>query len=274
MDGRAPLWRTVTGPRWSAAGRRTSASCVPRTPGWPSSCIRTPPVSASVSPPAARPRTFPVAVRADRGPQLRHRSVPPDAPGLHPDRGRRCAGRGRADRRPVAPRSGRAGHGADDRRGRPLKILGHGGYSAELMDRFDAVPLSSDIPGANVLARGVPDFFASFAELRHAYPTTVHEDGMAAWAVLPLIASGRPIGSPPPRLLQTAARLPARRTGRAHLTGRPGRAGPGPCPSLRRQTPPRTPPAVRPAPAHPPHVPGLRVAARYLPAARGPGDRR
>ncbi len=76
-----------------------------------------------------------------------------------------------------------------------LRVLGHRGYRARLVDRFDAVPLSSDIPGSKVLTTGVPDFFADFAGLRRAYPLTVHEDGMASWAFLPLIASGRPIGS-------------------------------------------------------------------------------
>ncbi|MGW7283568.1 SpoIIE family protein phosphatase [Streptomyces sp. NPDC054844] len=151
-----------------------------------------------------------------------------------------------------------------------LKILGHRGYRAELMDRFDAVPLSSDIPGANVLARGVPDFFASFAELRHAYPTTVHEDGMAAWAVLPLIASGRPIGS----LLLAYERPhvfpPGERAALTSLAGLVGQAlDRARLYDAKHHLAHRLQSALLPHTLPP--VPGLRVAARYLPAARGLG---
>ncbi|MYR44757.1 GAF domain-containing protein, partial [Streptomyces sp. SID5910] len=76
-----------------------------------------------------------------------------------------------------------------------LKILGHRGYDPEIIGRFDGIPLSADIPGCEVLTTGVPSFFPTFADLERAYPATVHEDGMASWAFLPLIASGRPIGS-------------------------------------------------------------------------------
>ncbi len=76
-----------------------------------------------------------------------------------------------------------------------LRILGHRGYSTELLGRFDGAPLSRDIPGAAVLATGEAGFFPSFRQMVTAYPKMTHEDGMAAWAVLPLIASSRPIGS-------------------------------------------------------------------------------
>lgn len=42
---------------------------------------------------------------------------------------------------------------------------------------------------------GVPAFFATFADLKRAYPPAVLQDGMAAWAFLPLTASGRTVGS-------------------------------------------------------------------------------
>ncbi|WND39549.1 SpoIIE family protein phosphatase [Streptomyces sp. BB1-1-1] len=151
-----------------------------------------------------------------------------------------------------------------------LKILGHRGYSAELMDRFDAVPLSSDIPGANVLARGVPDFFASFAELRHAYPTTVHEDGMAAWAVLPLIASGRPIGSLLLAYKRPHVFPPGERAALTSLAGLVGQAlDRARLYDAKHHLAHRLQSALLPHTL--PHVPGLRVAARYLPAARGLG---
>ncbi|MGY0071422.1 SpoIIE family protein phosphatase [Streptomyces sp. QTS137] len=151
-----------------------------------------------------------------------------------------------------------------------LRILGHRGYRTRLVERFDAAPLSSDIPGSKVLTTGVPDFFANFTELRRSYPRTEHEDGMASWAVLPLIASGRPIGSlllsyrrprlfPPGEraVLTSLAGLVGQALDRAmlydakhHLAHR-----------LQSDLLPRVLPRVD----------GLRVAARYLPAARGLG---
>ncbi|MEU1889560.1 SpoIIE family protein phosphatase [Streptomyces pristinaespiralis] len=151
-----------------------------------------------------------------------------------------------------------------------LRILGHRGYRAELMARFDAIPLSSDIPGVRVLTTGVPGFFATFAELRHAYPLTVHEDGMAAWAFLPLIASGRPIGSlllaydrphtfPPSEraVLTSLAGLVGQALDRARLY------------DSKHHLAHRLQSALLPHTL--PRIPGLRVAARYLPAARGLG---
>ncbi|MGW8064009.1 SpoIIE family protein phosphatase [Streptomyces ziwulingensis] len=149
-----------------------------------------------------------------------------------------------------------------------LKILGHRGYRVETLDRFDAAPLDSDIPGADVLVTGEPGFFASFAELRRAYPATVHEDGMAAWAVLPLIASGRPIGS----LLLSYERPhvfpPGERAALTSLAGLVGQAlDRARLYDAKHHLAHRLQSALLPRTL--PHVPGLEVAARYLPAARG-----
>ncbi|MFB7338023.1 SpoIIE family protein phosphatase [Streptomyces adustus] len=76
-----------------------------------------------------------------------------------------------------------------------LRIIGYRGYTAEVADRFDALPLASRFPPAHVLTSGVPSFFATFTDLKRAYPTAVPQDGKAAWAFLPLIASGRAVGS-------------------------------------------------------------------------------
>ncbi|MGW7262187.1 SpoIIE family protein phosphatase [Streptomyces sp. NPDC054842] len=149
-----------------------------------------------------------------------------------------------------------------------LKIIGHRGYQADVLADFDAVPLSSDIPGVKVLADGVPGFFADFTELQRAYPSTVHEDGMAAWAFLPLIASGRPVGS----LLLAYARphtfAPGERAVLVSLAGLVGQAL-----DRARLYDANYDVAHRLQSALLPHtlpdVPGLKVAARYLPAARG-----
>ncbi|KOT42615.1 PAS/PAC sensor protein [Streptomyces caelestis] len=151
-----------------------------------------------------------------------------------------------------------------------LRILGHRGYSAELIARFDSLPLSEDIPAARVLTTGVPCFFMNFAELRRDYPATTHEDGMAAWAVLPLIASGRPKGS----LLLSYRRPRAFPPGeRAILTSMAGLVGQALDRARLYDTKHDLAHRLQSAllPHTLPHIPGLKVAARYLPAARGLG---
>ncbi|MEU0786949.1 SpoIIE family protein phosphatase [Streptomyces sp. NPDC006173] len=151
-----------------------------------------------------------------------------------------------------------------------LKILGHRGYSAELLDSFTDVPLSSDLPGVRVLSTGVPGFFANFAELQRVYPSTMHEDGMAAWAFLPLIASGRPVGS----LLLAYNRphifAPSERAVLTSLAGLVGQAlDRARLYDAKHDLAHRLQSALLPHTL--PDIPGLKVAARYLPAARGLG---
>ncbi|RCV52923.1 PP2C family protein-serine/threonine phosphatase, partial [Marinitenerispora sediminis] len=151
-----------------------------------------------------------------------------------------------------------------------LRIHGYRGYSAELMARFDNVPLSSTTPAANVLNTGVPSFFTSFADLRRAYPAAVYQDGMASWAFLPLMASGRAVGSlvlayARPRnfaageraVLMSLAGLVAQSLDRARLF------------ESKRDLAHRLQAGLLPHVL--PDLPGLRVAARYLPAGRGMG---
>lgn len=154
----------------------------------------------------------------------------------------------------------------DDR----LRIVGHRGYSADIINRFDTVPLSSDLPAARALTTGVPYFFTSFAELRRAFPATLHEDGMAAWAVLPLIASGRPKGS----LLLAYRRPRAFPPGeRAVLTSMAGLVGQALDRARLYDTKDDLAHRLQSAllPHTLPDIPGLKVAARYLPAAQGLG---
>ncbi|MFF1273605.1 SpoIIE family protein phosphatase [Streptomyces marokkonensis] len=151
-----------------------------------------------------------------------------------------------------------------------LKILGHRGYSAGLLERFDSVRLSTDIPAVRVQTTGVPGFFPTFADLRREYPSAAHEDGMAAWAVLPLIASGRPRGS----LLLSYRRPHAFPPGeRAVLTSIAGLVGQAldraRLYDAKHDLARRLQSALLPHTL--PDIPGLKVAARYLPAARGLG---
>ncbi|WP_217132250.1 SpoIIE family protein phosphatase [Streptomyces sp. AC558_RSS880] len=151
-----------------------------------------------------------------------------------------------------------------------LKILGYRGYRAEVMDRFDAVPLSLDIPATRVLTSGVPDFFTTFADLHRAYPATVHEDGMEAWAFLPMIASGRPIGSVLLAYRRPRVFPPGERSVLTSLAGLVGQAlDRARLYDTKHDLAHRLQSALLPHTL--PHVPGLKVAARYLPAARGLG---
>ncbi|MFD9391704.1 SpoIIE family protein phosphatase [Streptomyces sp. NPDC060000] len=151
-----------------------------------------------------------------------------------------------------------------------LRIIGYRNYSADLMDRFDAIPLTADTPAVRVLTSGNPCFFTSFAELKREYPAAVLQDGMASWAFLPLITTGRSVGSmvlaydqprpfaPQERAVLTAlAGLIAQALDRAHLYDAEHQLAR----NLQAGLLPRTLPSV----------PGLEVAARYLPAGRGMG---
>ncbi|MEV0580775.1 SpoIIE family protein phosphatase [Streptomyces sp. NPDC050392] len=151
-----------------------------------------------------------------------------------------------------------------------LRVEGHHGFAPELMDRFDGAPLASRTPAAHVLTTGVPSFYRSFAELKRAYPPAVLQEGLAAWAFLPLIASGRPVGSlvlayemtrpfePEERaLLASIAGLIAQALDRARLYDAKDQLAH----SLQAHLLPHTLP----------RIPGLDIAARYLPAAHGTG---
>jgi serine phosphatase RsbU (regulator of sigma subunit)/PAS domain-containing protein len=149
-----------------------------------------------------------------------------------------------------------------------LRIIGYRGYTAELMEHFDAAPLTSDTPAVRALTTGVPAFFATFAELKRAYPPALLQDARAAWAFLPLITSGRPVGSlvlaydQPHRftaeergVLISAAGLIAQALDRARLYDAKHQLARNLQAGLLPHTLPR--------------VAGLEVAARYLPATLG-----
>ncbi|UUU26854.1 SpoIIE family protein phosphatase [Streptomyces sp. DSM 40750] len=149
-----------------------------------------------------------------------------------------------------------------------LRIIGYRGYTAQLMERFDAVPLTADTPAVRTLTTGVPAFFGTFADLERDYPPAVLQDDMAAWAFLPLITSGRPVGSlvlayerPHPfaseerAVLVSTAGLIAQALDRARLY------------DTKQQLAHNLQAGLLPHTL--PHVPGLDVAARYLPATRG-----
>ncbi|MFI8327031.1 GAF domain-containing SpoIIE family protein phosphatase [Streptomyces sp. NPDC085529] len=150
-----------------------------------------------------------------------------------------------------------------------LRIVGYHGYPAETMDRFDGTPLTSPTPGVRALTEGAAGFFASREELERAYPARARrEDGMAAWAFLPLIASGKPVGTCVLAFAQPHVFAPEERAALTSLAGLIAQAldrarlydtEHALAQSLQTNLLPHTLPAVA----------GLELAARYLPATHG-----
>ncbi|MFJ6854563.1 SpoIIE family protein phosphatase [Streptomyces sp. NPDC091271] len=151
-----------------------------------------------------------------------------------------------------------------------LRVEGGRGSHPSLMDRFDGAPLTSPTPAAHVLMTGIPDFYPTFADLERAYPSARLRNAVAACAFLPLIVSGRPVGSlvlaydrphsfePEERALLTSiAGLLAQALDRGRLYDTKDRLAH----SLQAHLLPRSLPAIT----------GLDVAARYLPSTRGMG---
>lgn len=69
------------------------------------------------------------------------------------------------------------------------------GFPMGFLDRFDGVGLDAHIPGVETLTTGRPLFFESMEQLADAYPGIPMDTDVGARAFLPLIASGRPVGS-------------------------------------------------------------------------------
>ncbi|MBW8800233.1 MAG: SpoIIE family protein phosphatase [Streptomyces sp.] len=150
-----------------------------------------------------------------------------------------------------------------------LRIAGHHGYPADAVERLDALHLDTCVtPAGQVLASGVPAFFGSPAELAHSYPRAPRISGKQAWAFLPLLISGRPVGccvlsyerphaftADERAVLTPLAGLLAQALDRAHLYDTQHHL----VHQLQQALLPRSLPSV----------PGLTVATRYLPAGHG-----
>jgi PAS domain S-box-containing protein len=155
--------------------------------------------------------------------------------------------------------------------GRRLRVVGSFGYEKEFTDLFDALDVDAMSPAAEVLRDRAPLFVSSVREYVRRYPHLADlraRGGKQAWAFLPLIASGRPVGYcvlsfDAPRalkdqertLLVALAGLIAHAFERARLyDAEHSRAQ-----ELQRGLLPRTLP----------ELPAVTAAARYIPA--GPG---
>ncbi|MFJ7157208.1 SpoIIE family protein phosphatase [Streptomyces sp. NPDC101118] len=150
-----------------------------------------------------------------------------------------------------------------------LKITGHHGYDRETIDRLDGLPLDTLLtPAGHVLATGTPSFFTDAREMARRYPTAPQLSGKQAWAFLPLIVSGRPVGAcilsyerphafsaDERAALTSLAGLVAQALDRARLYDATHDLARG----LQQALLPRSLP----------DLPGLAAAARYLPASHG-----
>ncbi|GGQ07011.1 hypothetical protein GCM10010266_33200 [Streptomyces griseomycini] len=150
-----------------------------------------------------------------------------------------------------------------------LKITGHHGYDPGVVERLDALSLDTHLtPAGDVLNSGTPAFFADRAEIAVRYPKAPLLSDKEAWAFLPLVVSGRPVGCcvlsydrPHPftaderAVLTSLAGLVAQALDRARLYDTQHHL----VHELQRALLPRALPAL----------PGLDVAARSLPAGHG-----
>ncbi|MEV6172375.1 SpoIIE family protein phosphatase [Streptomyces sp. NPDC051954] len=155
------------------------------------------------------------------------------------------------------------------RRGR-LHVLGHRGYpDPHVVERFDGLPLAERTPGTHALISGVPAFFESRQHMERLYPVRhATPDGFAAWAYLPLIASGRPVGT---CVLAYAEPHPFPADERAVLNSLGGLIAQALERALLYDAKHQLAHGLQAAllPHSLPRLPGIDAAARYLPATRG-----
>lgn len=76
-----------------------------------------------------------------------------------------------------------------------LHLAWETGFPKGFLDGFDGVALDVRLPGVETLTSGRPLFFESMQHLAAAYPGIPLDAHHGARAFLPLIASGRPVGS-------------------------------------------------------------------------------
>nr|WP_308438832.1 SpoIIE family protein phosphatase [Streptomyces chromofuscus] len=150
-----------------------------------------------------------------------------------------------------------------------LRITGYRGYAADVIERLDGLPLDTGLtPAGQAIAGGIPAFFGDPDEMRRIYPQAPLMSDKQAWAFLPLIVSGRPVGicilsydrphtfpAEERAVMTSLAGLVAQALDRARLYDLKHELAHG----LQQALLPRSLPTIA----------ELRVAARYLPATRG-----
>ncbi|WP_246090425.1 GAF domain-containing SpoIIE family protein phosphatase, partial [Nonomuraea deserti] len=76
-----------------------------------------------------------------------------------------------------------------------MRVVASRGYSSQGLEGFNGRPVVQPVRWARGYDEGRAAFYASWDEFRQTYPTAVRIDNMGAWALLPLVASGRSIGT-------------------------------------------------------------------------------
>ncbi|MGW1813423.1 SpoIIE family protein phosphatase [Streptomyces sp. NPDC002125] len=152
-----------------------------------------------------------------------------------------------------------------------LTVIGHHGHNVGDEKPFTFMPLETDYPAAEVVRTGQAIYLSSPAQYRKRFPTTwplARDFGRQSWAFLPLIAGGHTMGawmagfrhsvafSPDERsVLTTVARMLAQALARAGAA------------ETERELSLGLQKAMMPSLG--PGVPGLTVAARYIPTGGG-----
>ncbi|MYS19901.1 SpoIIE family protein phosphatase [Streptomyces sp. SID4948] len=150
-----------------------------------------------------------------------------------------------------------------------LRVTGHRGYTEQDIERVDGQPLNNtSAPIGETFVFGNPLFFTDHEEMERRYPAPVPVTGKEGRAFLPLTISGRPVGccvisyadphhfsTEERAVLSSLAGLIAQALDRAQLYDTKHRLAH----DLQQALLPHTLPSI----------PGLEVAARYLPSTRG-----
>ncbi|MCX4963510.1 SpoIIE family protein phosphatase [Streptomyces sp. NBC_00654] len=155
--------------------------------------------------------------------------------------------------------------------GERLTIIGHHGHSTGDEEPFTDMPLETDYPAAEVVRTGRAIYLPSPDDYRSRYPATwplARRFGRQSWAFLPLVSAGRTMGawmagfrhpvafSPDERaVLTTVARMLAQALARAGVAETERELSLG----LQRSM----------MPSLGPDIPGMTVAARYIPTGGG-----
>jgi serine phosphatase RsbU (regulator of sigma subunit)/anti-sigma regulatory factor (Ser/Thr protein kinase) len=152
-----------------------------------------------------------------------------------------------------------------------LTITGQHGHQPRDMNPFSNMPLTTDYPAAEVVRTGRAVYLSSPEEYKERYPVTwplARPFGRRSWAFLPLTVGGRTMGAwmaafaypvvftPDERaVLTTVARMLAQALSRAGAAESQRKLTEG----LQRSM----------LPSLGPEIPGMRIAARYIPTGGG-----
>ncbi|MEU8928531.1 SpoIIE family protein phosphatase [Streptomyces sp. NPDC048409] len=156
-------------------------------------------------------------------------------------------------------------------KGDGLSIIGHHGQQIDEDSPFTSMPLDTDYPAAEVVRTGRAVYLSSPEQYKSRYPVTwplAERFGRRSWAFLPLTVAGRTMGAwmagfaypvsftPDERsVLTTVARMLAQALSRAGIADSERELTDG----LQRSM----------LPTLGPEIPGMDVAARYIPTGGG-----